>query len=94
MQKKPLILIFIVAWIFVTCLALLFGFTYNWPDYLHVDYGMPLIWGTNTLNTFVGPADQWSINTLNLLVDIIFWLGIMTAVVAALLYKLEPRAQK
>ena len=72
----------------VTCLALLFGFNYNWPDYVHVDYGVPLTWGTNTLSTFAGPVDQWSFNTLNLLVDLIFWLGIMAAVVALLLHKL------
>ena len=88
MRKNPLILIFLIVWIFVTSLALLFGFTYNWPDNVHVDYGLPLKWGTNTLSTFVGPVDQWSINTINLLVDLIFWLGIMTAVVAILLYKL------
>ena len=89
MRKKPLIFIFLIVWIFVTGLALLFGFTYNLPDNVHVDYGLPLTWGTNTLSTFAGPVDQWSINTKNLLVDLIFWLGIMTAAVAILLYKLE-----
>ena len=76
-----------IVWIFATGLALLFGFTYNWPDYVHIDYGLPLTWGTNTLSTLAGPANQWSINTINLLVDLVFWLGIMTVVVAALLYK-------
>jgi hypothetical protein len=89
MRKKPLILIFLVVWMFVTCLALLFGFTYNWPDNVHIDYGLPLTWGTNTLNTLVGPVDNWSVNIFNLLVDLIFWLGIMTIIVAALLYKLQ-----
>jgi hypothetical protein len=79
-----------IVWISITGLALLFGLTINHPDYVHVDYGVPLTWGTNTLSTFGGPVDQWSIKTLNLLVDLLFWLGIMTAVVAALLYKLEP----
>jgi hypothetical protein len=90
MQKNSLILLFLIVWISVTCWALLFGFNYNWPDYVHVDYGVPLTWGTNTLSTFAGPVDQWSINTLNLLVDLIFWLGIMAAAVALLLHKLEP----
>ena len=89
MRKKLLILIFLVVWIFVTCLALLFGFNYNWPDNVHVNYGLPLTWGTNTLSTFVGPVDNWSVNILNLLVDLLFWLGIMTTVVAVLLYKLQ-----
>lgn len=89
MRKKSLILIFLVVWVFVTCLALLVGFTYNWPDYVHVDYGLPLTWGANALSTFVGPVDNWSVNILNLLVDLIFWLGIMTTIVAVLLYKLQ-----
>jgi len=93
MRKNPLILIFLIVWIFVTSLALLYGFTYNWPGNVHVDYGLPLKWGTNTLSTLVGPVDQWSIDTIKLLVDLIFWLGIMTAVVAILLYKLESTKQ-
>ena len=89
MRKKLLILIFLVVWIFVTCLALLFGFTYNWPDNVHVDYGLPLTWGTNTLSTFVGSVDNWGVKILNLLVDLLFWLGIMTTIVAGLLYNLK-----
>jgi hypothetical protein len=89
MRKNLLILIFLAVWFFVTCLALLFGFTYNWPDNVHVDYGLPLTWGTNTLSTLVGPVDNWSINIVNLLVNLIFWLGIMIAVVAVLLYKVQ-----
>jgi hypothetical protein len=54
-----------------------------------VDYGLPLTWGTNTLSIFVGPVDNWSVNILNLLVDLLFWQGIMTAIVAGLLNKLK-----
>lgn len=89
MRKKILILIFLLVWIIVTCLAILVGFAYNWPDYVHVDYGLPLTWGTNTLSTFAGPVDNWSVSILNLFVDLIFWLGTMTTVVAVLLYKLQ-----
>jgi len=89
MRKTPIVLFFIIVWIAVTSLALLFGFTYNWPDYVHVDYGIPLTWATNTLNTFTGPVDQWTVNTLNLLADLVFWLSIMAAVTAVLLYKLK-----
>jgi hypothetical protein len=89
MRKKFLILIFLVVWIIVTCLTLLVGFTYNWSDNVHVDYGLPLTWGTNTLSTFVGPVDNWSVNILNLFVDLLCWLGIMTTIVAGLLYNLK-----
>jgi len=45
--------------------------------------------GNKYLSTFVGPVDNWSVNILNLLVDLLFWLGIMAAVVIVLLYKLQ-----
>jgi hypothetical protein len=89
MRIKFLILFFLILWMVVTCLTLLFGFTYNWPDNVHVDYGMPLTWGTNTLSTLVGPDNDWNVNILNLGVDLIFWLGIMTVIVAVLQFKLQ-----
>jgi len=55
MRKKPIISIFTIIWISVTGLAFLFGSTYNWPDYVHVDYGLPLTWGTNTLSASLDP---------------------------------------
>lgn len=89
MQKKLVILFFMIVWIAITCVALLFGFSYNWPDFVHVDYGLPLTWATNTQSTLVGPVDQWAVNPSNLLIDLIFWLGIMTAAVTFFLYKLR-----
>jgi hypothetical protein len=90
MQKILVILLFMIVWIIVTCAALLLGFTYNWPDFVHVDYGLPLTWATNTQSKIAGPVDQWAVNTSNLLIDLIFWLGIMTTVITVLLYKLKP----
>ncbi len=89
MQKKLVILFFMIVWVAITCVALLFGFSYNWPDFVHVDYGLPLTWATNTQSTLVGPVDQWAVNPSNLLIDLIFWLGIMTAAVTVFLYKLK-----
>ena len=89
MRKLLIILAFMAIWIVVSAVGLLFGFNYNWPDYVHVDYGVPLNWATNTLSTFAGPANLWSVNISNLLIDLIFWLGLMTAVVALLLYKIR-----
>ena len=89
MHRNLVVLLFMVVWLVVTALALLLGFTYNWPDNVHVNYGLPLTWATNTISTFAGPADLWSVNVSNLLVDLVLWLGIMTAVVATMLYKLK-----
>ncbi len=78
-----------VVWSAMMSFALLFGFTYDWPDFVHVDYGLPFTWATNTLSTFAGAVDLWSVNPLNLFADLVFWLGIMTCVIAFLLYKLK-----
>jgi hypothetical protein len=77
------------VWAFLTATALLWGFRYDWPDNVHVDYGLPLTWGTNTVSTIAGPADLWDVNVSNLMVDLIFWLAIIVAAVALMLYKLK-----
>jgi hypothetical protein len=78
-----------VAWLAITFVGLLWGFAYNWPDNVHIDYGFPLTWATNTTSTIAGPADIWSVNLFNLLVDLMFWLGMMVAVVGVMLHKLK-----
>lgn len=78
-----------VVWVVLTTTALLWGFYYDWPDFVHVDYGLPLTWATNTLSTFAGSANLWDVNVSNLLVDLIFWLAIMIFAVALLHYKLK-----
>jgi hypothetical protein len=89
MRKDLVILCFMVVWVVLTIAGLLWGFYYDWPDFVHVDYGMPLTWATNTLSTFAGPANLWNVNISNLLLDLIFWLSIMIAAVAVMQYKLK-----
>ena len=90
MRRTLVAFLFMVIWLAVTIAVLVLGFTYNWPDNTHIDYGLPLTWATNTTSTVVGPANLWSVNLFNLLVDLVFWLGIMIAIVAVVLYKMEP----
>jgi hypothetical protein len=90
MHGKLFAILFMVIWFAVTFLALLWGFTYNWPDNVHVNYGLPLTWATNTLSTFSGPVNLWSVNVSDLFVDLVLWLGTMIAAVAVILYKLKP----
>jgi hypothetical protein len=78
-----------IIWSVITAVALTWGLNYNWPDNVHVDYGLPLAWAKNTSSTIVGPTDLWSVNIVNLLIDLVFWLGIMIAVVAATFLKLD-----
>jgi hypothetical protein len=86
---KLIIVLFMVLWLVVTAAALLFGFRYDWPDNVHVNYGSPLTWSTNTVSTFAGPANLWDVNISNLLVDLVIWLSIMIAAVGAILFKLK-----
>lgn len=86
MRKPHIAFLFMLVWTAITILALLWGFPYNMPDNVHSDYGLPLTWGTNTTSTITGPANIWTVTLSNLLVDLVFWLGIMIATNAALLY--------
>jgi hypothetical protein len=89
MRKNLVILCFMVVWVVLTVAGLLWGFHYDWPDFVHVDYGLPLTWATNTIGTFAGFANLWDVNISNLLLDLIFWLGIMIATVAVMYCKIS-----
>jgi hypothetical protein len=75
---------FIAIWSALTLLAVLFGFHYDWPDFVHTDYGLPLTWATHTESTFVGPVDTWTVNINNLALDLGIWLVIMIVIVFAI----------
>lgn len=90
MRRNLVVLFFLIAGFVVTLFALLWGFMYDWPDFVHVDYGVPLTWATNTLSTIAGPANLWEVNISNLLIDLVFWFSIITIIVAVLLYRLKP----
>jgi hypothetical protein len=62
--------------------GLLMAFHYDWPDYVHTDYGVPLLWATHTESTIMGTADIWSINTANLIADLAIWTILSLALVA------------
>ncbi len=92
MRRILIIPIFMIIWAIVTLLAVSAGIQYDWPDYVHVDHGVPLVWATHTLSTFAGPADTWTVNLTNLAVDLAIWLAIMIVIVAALLlYKRDRK---
>jgi hypothetical protein len=61
----------------ITVLALTWGFRYDWPDYVHDSYGVPLTWGIHTLNTIQGPADIWRVDIMALFLDLALWMVIM-----------------
>ncbi|MEM4188584.1 MAG: hypothetical protein QW786_01415 [Candidatus Hadarchaeum sp.] len=72
----PTLLVLVLAAIAFACLT--FGFYYEWPDYVHVDYGIPLTWATHTYITIIGPpAAPWRVDLLALQIDLIFWFGLI-----------------
>lgn len=77
MSRNTFAMIFAVLMAAVTVLAVTWGFEFNWPDYVHVDYGFPLVWCTHTLNTIHGPVDVWRVDLALLAADLAFWLCIM-----------------
>jgi len=50
---------------------------YDWPDFVHIDYGFPMKWSTHTLVTFTGPTDKWSVDPTMLLINIALWQAIL-----------------
>jgi hypothetical protein len=70
-----------IALTFVVALvAMLWGSTYSVPDLVRVDYGLPLRWGANTLDTLAGPVDRWAVDLMSLAVDLVFWLVVLVGV--------------
>ncbi len=49
---------------------------YNWPDFVHTNYGFPFVWATHTTITIAGPVDKWNVSLTNLFLNMIFWTSI------------------
>lgn len=91
-KKFWVILVFLVVWAVLTVLAVTWGTRFDWPDYVHVDYGVPMVWATQTLSTIVGPVDLWNVDVAALMTDLALWLGIMVIVVAVMLFFFNKKA--
>ena len=70
---KTTVLIASVVVIAVVLVAMLWGSTYSVPDLVRIDYGLPLRWGANTLDTIAGPVNRWSVDVMFLALDLVFW---------------------
>jgi len=68
----------------ITIIALTWGTSYNWPDFVHVKHGLPLTWGVHTLSTIVGPVDTWEVNLTALTLDLALWLALILLATAYL----------
>jgi hypothetical protein len=88
LTKKGLLIVlsFLLLWTILTILAVTWGTRYDWPDNVHLDYGFPLVWSTNTLSTIIGPVNLWIVDVTALMMNLIFWLGIMLVTASILVY--------
>jgi hypothetical protein len=69
----------------IVCLMTgLIGIERNWPDYVHVDYGLPVPWRIHVKSTFAGPKDEIRYNLLGLLSDLAFWVLVVGSVTMSL----------
>ncbi|MCW3998314.1 MAG: hypothetical protein NWF10_07085 [Candidatus Bathyarchaeota archaeon] len=86
-KKRDIILLsFLTIWMILTILFMTWGTRYDWPDNVHVDYGFPFTWSTQTLSTIVGSVNLWTVDIAALILNLILWLGILLISTAVLLY--------
>jgi hypothetical protein len=85
------VMLFMVVWAIVSILGVTGGTRFDWPDNVHIDYGFPFAWSTQTLNTIVGAVNLWAVDTTALMMNLVFWLGIMLIITSILLYYFNKR---
>ena len=93
MTKKSyfILLSFLVIWTFLTIISVTWGNRFDWPDNVHVDYGFPMVWSTQTLSTISGSVNLWSVDVSVLIMNLIIWLGIMLIATAVLLWSFNKK---
>jgi hypothetical protein len=75
-KKTIMTLVVIAALSIITVIAITWGNQINWPDNVHVDYGFPFVWATQTLSTIVGAVNIWTVDITAVAMNLAFWLGI------------------
>lgn len=88
------VLLVMILWVTVGVLAVTWGFRFDWPDYVHVDYGLPFVWATHALVTIAGPVDKWNVDVTALIMDLALWLGSLVIVTAVLLYLRDRKSSR
>jgi len=93
MTKKSFLMIlsFLGVWTFLTILAVTWGTRFDWPDNVHIDYGFPFMWSTQTLSTIIGPVNLWTVEVSALIMNLIFWLGIMLITATIMFYFFDKK---
>lgn len=91
MTKKSLLIIFsfLLIMALLTILAMSWGNRFDWPDNVHINYGFPLTWSTQTLSTIIGPVNLWTVDVTALILNLTIWFTIMLITTTILLYLLN-----
>ncbi len=84
-MKTRIVASFIAVWLAAMFFALTWSAKFDWPDYVHINYGFPMVWATNVLSTIAGPADTWLMDVAALFTNLLFWLGTMVMGVAIII---------
>ncbi len=82
MSGRRLTLLYLACLVTVS-FGVLVSFHYNWPDFVHTDYGFPFVWATHTTTTIAGPVDKWNVKPTELFLNIVIWLSISFLVFSA-----------
>ena len=92
MKRRFLILLAInIFWVILTILAVSWGTRFDWPDNVHINYGFPLAWSTNTLSTIAGAVNIWVVDITALILNIGLWMGIMLITESVLLHFFDKK---
>jgi hypothetical protein len=90
-MRKNLIALLVVGWavlaIVTMVAALAWGRYEVYKGPVYVNYGLPLTWGVNQLSTVAGPINTWKVDSLNFLIDVVFWLAIFLAPLMLMYFK-------
>ncbi|MEM4363448.1 MAG: hypothetical protein QXT90_05335 [Candidatus Caldarchaeum sp.] len=85
------VVVFAAVWSGLTTASVTVGQLYEWPDFVHVRYGVPFAYAVHTLSTIAGPADFWMVDMASLTADLVLWLAGLVCGVALLLSRGEKK---
>ena len=92
MEKKTIyVLLFMIIWTILTILVVTWGTRNDWPDNVHINYGFPFVWSTQTLSTIAGPVNLWAVDISALIINLALWLGVMLIVSLALMFLIKEK---
>lgn len=80
------------VWAVASVALMTYGRLLSWPDYVHMNFGVPFTFATHTLNTIVGEVDLWVLDLGALAADLVFWSAGMLSILLVVFW-LDARAR-